>query len=157
MLHKHGVHRQQVLTGGLGFDQSLQRDSVFNGIFPCRYPAQGFHAAAAAQSFTDILAKGPDVSTFGTVDQKLCGIACKIQTLQPMDGDGPGLPFHFPALSCQIAQFLTAYLDGGVHGRDLPDLSPELLQRGQKLRFGDMHFFFFQHGTGDVFRIGGNP
>ena len=72
-----------------------------------------------------------------------------------MDGDGTGLTLHFLALPGQVTEFLTVYLQRGVHGRDLEDLTPERFQDLLQLLPGKGHFPLLQGLAPDVFGGGG--
>ena len=71
-----------------------------------QYPAERFHAAAAAQRLSDILAQGTDISAFGAVNPQSGGVSGKFQASQLMDGNDPGLPLHFLAPSGKVAKLL---------------------------------------------------
>ena len=73
-----------------------------------------------------------------------------------MDGNGAGLPLHLPALPGQVAELLPVDLQGGVHGRHLPNLSPEPRQRLVHLLRGCGHRAAGEHRAGDILGVGGN-
>ena len=53
------------------------------------------------------------------------GIFSHFQQRQLVDGDGSGLTLHLFSLPGQVAELLTVYLQGGIHGRNLEDFTPE--------------------------------
>ena len=66
-----------------------------------------------------------------------------------MDGDGPGLALHFPALPGQVAELLAVDLQSGVHGGHLHDLAAEAFQHLVQCFWGEGHFLLGQDGAGD--------
>ena len=98
IIAEHGIHRPQVLFRRFRFQQRLQRHRLFDAVFTGRDPAQFCHTSPAAQGFADVLAQCTDISTLGTADPQADALCLHTQKSQLMDGDGPGLAFHFPAL-----------------------------------------------------------
>ena len=82
----------------------------------------------------------------------------KPKKFQFKNGHRPGLPLNFLPLSCQVAELLPIYFQGGVHGWNLQDSPPEtgqhrlhgLLRQGNlpllKYRAGDI--LGVRHHTG---------
>ena len=123
---KVGVHPQKQGRGSLRLEHLLQRQGVLQ-LEPGRHgPAQAAHAAPAPQCPANIMTQGAHIGPLGTPDPQ--GVIRRPRLLfqrQAVDGDGPGLPLHLLALSGQLIELLSSHLDGGVHGGDLQDLSPE--------------------------------
>ena len=71
-----------------------------------------------------------------------------------MDGHGAGRPLHLSALSGQIVQLLPVDFDGGIHGRDLLDVSGKPGQHRRQLFRRDGGMPLLQHPAGDILRIG---
>ena len=97
-----------------------------HGIGSGLYPSQGRHTAAAAQKGADVVAKGADVSSLGAVDLQGGLVSFKSQQLDGKNRDAPCLPFHLLPLAGQLIELLASHLNGGVHGRNLLQLSHEV-------------------------------
>ena len=140
-----------------GFQKRLQGNGLLNGVLPRLSPPQGGHAAEAAQLFADVLAERTDIGALGAADPELRFPAVKAKQLQFVDGDGPGLPFHLFALPGKIAELPAVDLQGGIHGGNLHDLSPEFRKNIQNILLCKPHRPLFQHRAGNVLSIGSAP
>ena len=156
MLGKHGIHTPQILSGiGTG-DQLCQRNRLAGGVTASGGPAQRCHTAAAAQCLADILAEGADIGALGTAYPQVNAVSFHTEQCQFVDGDRTGLPFDFPAFSCQIAKLLPIYLEGGVHWRDLQDLPAKTGKHFFQHGAGHERILFRQNRAGNILCVGGD-